>query len=121
MTLTQTPEWGANKWQGAGDLTPGVNDGDAGVFLSPADGDYWYFNANSGGGQYRAYHSTNMVNWTSHGNVTGKDWVTSAEYANGQFFIYYDEPNDEDPHLIVFDNADDLRNGIRNRTWRSLC
>lgn len=112
LTLKQNAQWGAGQWSNAGNLAP-IGGGDAGVFLSPADGDYWYFNATSNGGQYRAWHSTDMQSWTAYGNVTGKDWVTNAEYADGKFYVYYDEPNDEDPHLIVFESAEDLMNGVR--------
>ncbi|MEM9345939.1 MAG: PEP-CTERM sorting domain-containing protein [Planctomycetota bacterium] len=112
MTITQNAQWGAGQWSNAGNLAP-ISGGDAGVFLSPADGDYWFFNAMSNGGQYHAWQSTDMENWTAYGNVTGKDWVTNAEYADGKFYVYYDEPNDEDPHLIVFESAVDLINGVR--------
>jgi hypothetical protein len=110
VTFKQTPHWGARKWSDAGNLAP-IPDGDAAVFLSPAAGDYWYFNALKGGGTYHAWHSTDMKEWRPYGNVIGKDWVTSAEYADGKFFIYYDEPNDEDPHLIVYDTAENLASG----------
>lgn len=93
--------WGEDQWKNAGNLGP-TEEADAPVFISPAAGKYWYLNAVSGGGEYNAWHSTDFVNWTDYGNVTEKDWVTSAEYADGHFFIYYDEPNDEDPHLIRF-------------------
>ncbi|MCO6048165.1 alpha-L-fucosidase [Aeoliella sp. ICT_H6.2] len=110
VTFKQTPHWGPGKWSDAGNLAP-INGGDAAVFLSPADGDYWYFNAVKNGGEYHAWHSTDLKDWQAFGNVTGKDWVTTAEFLDGKFYIYYDRPNDEDPHLIVFDSADDLAEG----------
>jgi hypothetical protein len=48
-----------------------------------------------------------MVDWTDHGPVTGQDWITSAEYHDGTFFVYYDEPNDENPHLMTFTDITD--------------
>ena len=112
LTVKQNAQWGAGQWTNAGNLAP-ISGGDAGVFLSPADGDYWFFNATNSGGQYQAWHSGDMQNWTAYGNVTGKDWVTNAEYVDGKFYVYYDEPNDEDPHLVVFESVADLRNGVR--------
>jgi hypothetical protein len=58
---------------------------------------------------YHAWHSTDMANWTHCGQISNSRWVTTAEYADGQFYIYYDEPNDQDPHLIIDDN---LKDGI---------
>jgi len=45
-----------------------------------------------------------MVNWTDKGVIgDGYDWVTSAEYYDGKFFIYHDRPNDHDPSLVTVD------------------
>lgn len=107
VTFKQNAQWGS--WEKVNDgriIQPAT--GDAGVFISPAEGDYWYLNAVSNRGQYNAYHSTDMVNWTNHGNVTGADWVTSAEYKDGVFYVYYDEANDEDPHLLTFTDLSDV-------------
>ena len=52
-----------------------------------------------------------MVNWVHHGPVTEKFscWVTSAEHVDGKTLIYYDYPNDQDPHVYVdADLADGL-------------
>ncbi len=59
---------------------------------------------------YHAWHSTDMETWTHYGPVCGfrERWVTTAEYVDGAFYIYYDYPNDEDPHLII---DRDLRDG----------
>ena len=35
--------------------------------------------------------------------------MTTAEYADGKTFFYYDRPNDRDPHLII---DHDLRDGL---------
>jgi hypothetical protein len=55
-----------------------------------------------------------MVNWVHHGSVTEtfSIWVTSAEYANGKIYIYYDYPNDQDPHVYVDTDLTDGRPGI---------
>lgn len=102
IIFTQSDDWGAAKWGSAGGNIGPAAARDAPVFISPAEDDYWFLGALNGGGQYHSWHSTDMVNWTHHGNVTGQDWVTSAEYANGKYYVYYDEPNDEDSHLRTF-------------------
>lgn len=62
-------------------------------------------------GGYHAWQSRDMVNWVHHGAVTEKFscWVTTAEFADGKVYIYYDYPNDQDPHLYI---DDDLTDGI---------
>ncbi|YCM46878.1 hypothetical protein V2O64_25510 (plasmid) [Verrucomicrobiaceae bacterium 227] len=54
-------------------------------------------------GGYHAWQSRDMVNWVHHGSVTGKrsGWVTTAEHVDGKTYIYYDFPNDQDPHLVI--------------------
>lgn len=56
-----------------------------------------------GKGGYHAWQSRDMVNWVHHGPVTEhfSRWVTSAEYIDGKAYIYYDFPNDQDPHLYI--------------------
>ena len=60
-------------------------------------------------GGYHAWQSRDMVNWVHHGNVTEQfaRWSTTAEYVDGKLYIYYDFPNDQDPHLYVDDNLFD--------------
>ncbi len=60
-------------------------------------------------GGYHAWQSKDMVNWVHHGPVTEgfSRWVTSAEYADGKTYIYYDYPNDQDPHVYVDNNLTD--------------
>lgn len=58
---------------------------------------------------YHAWQSRDMKNWVHHGPVTesiGK-YVTTAEYVDGKLYIYYDYPNDQDPHLYIDDNLTD--------------
>jgi hypothetical protein len=52
---------------------------------------------------YHAWQSTDMKTWIHHGPVTNKisRWVTSAEYIDGKTYIFYDYPNDQDPHLYI--------------------
>lgn len=54
-------------------------------------------------GGYNAWQSRDMKNWVHHGPVTESfsKWVTSAEYVDGKTLIYYDFPNDQDPHVYV--------------------
>jgi hypothetical protein len=56
-----------------------------------------------GKGGYHAWQSRDMVNWVHHGPVTEgfSKWVTSAEQIDGKVLIYYDFPNDQDPHVYV--------------------
>ncbi len=62
-------------------------------------------------GGYHAWQSRDLVNWVHHGPVTEafSSWVTTAEYADGKAYIYYDYPNDQDPHLYI---DEDLTDGI---------
>ena len=62
-------------------------------------------------GGYHAWQSHDMVHWVHHGPVTEKfsRWVTSAEMVGNKTYIYYDFPNDQDPHVYV---DDDLTDGI---------
>lgn len=56
-----------------------------------------------GKGGYHAWQSRDMKNWVHHGPVTEgfSKWVTSAEWVDGKALIYYDFPNDQDPHVYV--------------------
>lgn len=67
------------------------------------------FSGVSGG--YHAWQSKDMKNWVHHGAVTPKraKWTTTAEYHDGKLYIYYDFPNDQDPHAYV---DDDLFDGL---------
>lgn len=62
-----------------------------------------------GKGGYHAWQSRDMKNWVHHGPVTEdfSKWVTSAEYVDGKALIYYDFPNDQDPHVYVDDDLYD--------------
>lgn len=52
-------------------------------------------------GGYHAWQSRDMVNWVHHGKVANSSTVTSAEAVDGKVYIYYDFPNDQDPHLVI--------------------
>ena len=56
-----------------------------------------------GKGGYHAWQSRDMKNWVHHGPVTEgfSRWVTNAEQIDGKALIYYDFPNDQDPHVYV--------------------
>ena len=56
-----------------------------------------------GRGGYHAWQSRDMKNWVHHGPVTEtfSKWVTNAEQVDGKTLIYYDFPNDQDPHVYV--------------------
>ena len=54
-------------------------------------------------GGYHAWQSRDMKTWVHHGPITesfGK-WMTTAEFADGRAYFYYDFPNDQDPHVYV--------------------
>ncbi|WDE99009.1 hypothetical protein PQO03_14320 [Lentisphaera profundi] len=138
IQFKQSPIW--DNWEQIDDITPkGL--GNAYVFLPVAPGDYYilaqpprpkvtypkglsktekkkflnkYYKENpdkkpSGG--YDAWHSTDLKSWTHCGPISKSKWVTTAEYADGKFYIYYDEPNDQDPHLIIDENLKDGKIG----------
>jgi hypothetical protein len=50
-----------------------------------------------------------MIHWVHYGPTAAAPTVTTAEYADGKTFFYYDRPNDRDPHLII---DHDLRDGL---------
>lgn len=64
-------------------------------------------------GGYHAWQSRDMVNWVHHGPVTEKfsKWVTTAEQVDGKVYIYYDYPNDQDPHLYIDEDLADGKPG----------
>jgi len=64
-------------------------------------------NAKKGG--YHGWQSRDMVNWVFHGPVSAQGCVTTAELVDGKVYIYYDYPNDQDPHLVI---EDDLTDGV---------
>ncbi len=64
-------------------------------------------------GGYHAWQSRDMINWVHHGSVTEgfSRWVTSAEYKDGKIYIYYDYPNDQDPHVYIDEDLTDGKPG----------
>ncbi|MCH6259009.1 hypothetical protein MLD52_20805 [Puniceicoccaceae bacterium K14] len=60
-------------------------------------------------GGYHAWQSRDMENWVHHGPVSEyfSRWMTTAEYVDGKAFLYYDFPNDQDPHLYVDEDLTD--------------
>lgn len=62
-------------------------------------------------GGYHAWQSRDMVNWVHHGPITEgfAKWMTTAEFADGKAYFYYDFPNDQDPHVYV---DSDLFDGV---------
>ena len=62
-------------------------------------------------GGYHAWQSKDMKNWVHHGPVTEgfSKWATTAEFVDGKLYMYYDFPNDQDPHLYI---DDDLTDGV---------
>jgi len=64
-------------------------------------------------GGYHAWQSRYLVHWVHHGPVTESysRWVTSAEYVDDRLYLYYDYPNDQDPHLYIDENLYDGKPG----------
>ncbi|MBK1877635.1 hypothetical protein [Pelagicoccus mobilis] len=128
ITFTQSDDW--NNWREIEKVgVPGMED--APVFVPVKDGEYYllarYRPASLGKKNrvngvdvsetrpkseqgYHAWLSSDMKSWEHLGPVSGyrERWVTTAEYVDGDFYIYYDNPNDEDPHLII---DSDIRDG----------
>ena len=68
---------------------------------------------NKSKGGYHAWQSRDMENWVHHGPVTEgfSRWVTNAEFIDGKAYIYYDFPNDQDPHVYVDSDLTDGKPG----------
>ena len=64
-------------------------------------------------GGYHAWQSRDMKNWVHHGSITTSksSWMTTAEYADGKAYFYYDFPNDQDPHLYIDSDLTDGQPG----------
>ena len=64
---------------------------------------------------YHAWQSKDMKNWVHFGPITTakSKWMTTAEYADGKAYFYYDFPNDQDPHLYI---DDDLTDGVPGKS-----
>ena len=117
ITFKQSPVW--DNWEAVSNVGPQYT-GDAPVFIPIADKDYWFLarctKKNESGEivpGYHAWHSTDMKTWTHYGPVSDhrSRWVTTAEYLNGTFYVYYDYPNDEDPHLFLDKDLTDGKMG----------
>ena len=107
IEFIQSPTW--DNWEKTDNVGP-ADACNAPVLICVADGDYWILDEPGeieGVGGYHAWHSHDMVTWQHKGQVTDSSWVTTAEYANGKFYIYYDMPNDEDPHLVIDEDLTD--------------
>jgi len=112
LTLRQAPGW--HTWKPIPKVTPEGAE-DAPVFIPAAPGDYWFlalFQGDDANG-YHSWHSKDMKTWEHYGPVSTRinRWVTSAEYVDGKFYIYFDKPNDEDPHLVIDSDLTDGRQG----------
>ena len=106
IVFEQGDDW--DNWNGVSNVGPSAA-GDALVLLPVGDGSAYLLGLGNTGG-YHAWYSTDMVNWTERGPVTPPGdgrWVTSAEFLNGQAYIYADAPNDQTPHLFIDSNLDD--------------
>lgn len=66
------------------------------VFIAPGG-------VNPKRGGYSGWQSRDMVNWVFHGPMSPPQAgnATTAELVDGQVYLYYDYPNDQDPHLVI--------------------
>ena len=108
LVFKQSPIW--NNWNPISNVGPS-NASDAPILISVSNDNY-YFLAKGPTSAYYAWFSDDMINWEMRGRVTNDGglvgrWTTSAEYKDGKFYIYYDSPNDQDPHVIIDTNLDD--------------
>jgi len=130
ITFSQTNTW--DNWHEIPKVGHPAMD-DAPVFIPVRDSEYWllarYRPESMGPAKignkrikdkrhkseqgYHAYHSSDMKTWEHKGPVSGlrERWVTTAEYVDGKFYIYYDHPNDQDPHLIIDNDLTDGKMG----------
>ncbi|MDO6721315.1 hypothetical protein Q4575_18040 [Psychrosphaera sp. 1_MG-2023] len=112
IEISQVPVW--DNWQAAGKITPKFAK-DAPVLIPVSEGNYWLLSRHKKQPKtgYHAWHTTDMKNWVHYGPISNHDnrWVTSAEYMDGKFYIYFDKPNDEDPHLIIDEDLTDGKQG----------
>lgn len=107
LIVRQSPVW--DNWIAIANVQPS-DAGDAPVLVPVGPDDYYLLAHKSG--VYNAWHSTDMVNWIFKGPVTSGvegRWTTSAEYKDGDFYIYSDYFNDHTPHLFI---DDDLGDGV---------
>ena len=112
ITIKQSPNW--DSWQKIDPASPEMAD-DAPVFIPVSKGNYWFLGRYKGDtiNGYHSWHSTDMKSWKHYGPITSRvnRWVTSAEYVSGKFYIYFDNPNDEYPHLIIDEDLTDGKQG----------
>ena len=112
ITVKQSDVW--NNWKKIPKITP-KELVDAPVFVPVKKNEYWLLGRHQRYSKngYHAWFSSNMIEWEHKGIVTSlaNKWVTSAEYYDGRFYIYYDKPNDEDPHLIIDEDLADNKQG----------
>jgi hypothetical protein len=70
---------------------------------------------------YHAWFSRDMKTWIHHGQISENfsRYVTNAEVVDGQFYFYFDFPNDQDPHLYLdHDLTDGLPGKMMGRVFQ---
>lgn len=93
------------KREGSEPLTPATLEGfdlplmgtkDPHLFVAPGG-------VNPQRGGYYGWQSRDMVNWVFHGPMSPRQAgnATTAELVDGKVYLYYDYPNDQDPHLAI--------------------
>ncbi|SMP43590.1 PDZ domain-containing protein [Neorhodopirellula lusitana] len=65
-------------------------------------------------GGYYGWQSRDMVNWVFHGPMSPPKAgnATTAELVDGKVYLYYDYPNDQDPHLAIDADLTDGEPGV---------
>ncbi|MEN8127894.1 MAG: hypothetical protein ABFR90_08850 [Planctomycetota bacterium] len=108
LALKQSSAW--DNWEKIPSVKPeGVNN--APIFLPVADKDYYFFACRGKSGSYHGWHSTDMKDWKHLGVIAKSRWATTAEYKDGNVYLYYDRPNDGKPHLVIDSDMHDGKPG----------
>jgi hypothetical protein len=108
LTFQQSPTW--RNWKKIPNVKP-EKANNAPIFLPVAKGDYYFFACWGSRGPYYGWHSKDMKTWKPLGVVAKTHWATTAEYKDGTFYIYYDQPNDGKPHLVIDSDIHDGKLG----------
>jgi len=98
LTFRQSPAW--DNWKKIPSAKP-ERVGNAPIFLPVADKNYYFFACNGKRFPYHGWHSTDMKAWKHLGVIAKSHWATTAEYKDGKVYLYYDQPNDGKPHLVI--------------------
>ncbi len=101
---------GEDRWKGFESETVALQGFQEDLWTTPFKNQ---FNASGGlkpsKGGYHAWQSKDMVTWVHYGPVSEyfSRWMTTAEMVDDKVYLYYDFPNDQDPHLYIDEDLTD--------------